>query len=98
MENNSGSGFLLKAIDLVTAQIQSVSAQDLHPIELPDDVSLPPELHRLVANINKLIEEAAREKAAHGAVMQSEKMITLGELVAGTSHELNNPLAIVTGY
>jgi PAS domain S-box-containing protein len=45
-----------------------------------------------------IIQDITREKAAREAIAQSEKMITLGELVAGTSHELNNPLAIVTGY
>jgi PAS domain S-box-containing protein len=45
-----------------------------------------------------IVQDITHEKAARDAVTQSEKMITLGELVAGTSHELNNPLAIVTGY
>ncbi len=45
-----------------------------------------------------IVQDVTREKAAREAVAHSEKMITLGELVAGTSHELNNPLAIVTGY
>lgn len=45
-----------------------------------------------------IVTDITREKAAREASAQSEKMITIGELVAGTSHELNNPLAIVTGY
>ncbi|HEY2384565.1 MAG TPA: histidine kinase dimerization/phospho-acceptor domain-containing protein, partial [Terriglobia bacterium] len=45
-----------------------------------------------------IVQDITQEKAAREAKAQSEKMITLGELVAGTSHELNNPLAIVTGY
>src|SRR2546422_1973941 len=45
-----------------------------------------------------IVQDITHEKAARDAVIQSEKMITLGELVAGTSHELNNPLSIVTGY
>ena len=45
-----------------------------------------------------IVQDITREKAAREAMVQSEKMITLGELVAGTSHELNNPLAIVSGY
>jgi two-component system NtrC family sensor kinase len=45
-----------------------------------------------------IVQDVTREKAAREAMVQSEKMITLGELVAGTSHELNNPLAIVSGY
>ena len=43
-----------------------------------------------------IVQDITREKAAREAMVQSEKMITLGELVAGTSHEL--PLAIVSGY
>lgn len=31
-------------------------------------------------------------------LVQSEKLATVGQLVAGISHELNNPLAIVMGY
>jgi PAS domain S-box-containing protein len=45
-----------------------------------------------------IVQDITSEKAAREAMVQSEKMITLGELVAGTSHELNNPLAIVSGY
>ncbi len=45
-----------------------------------------------------IVQDITEEKAAREAMVQSEKMITLGELVAGTSHELNNPLAIMTGY
>ncbi len=45
-----------------------------------------------------IIQDITSEKAAREARIHSEKMITLGELVAGASHELNNPLAIVTGF
>lgn len=51
-----------------------------------------------VTSIVAIVQDITKEKAARESLTQSEKMITLGELVAGTSHELNNPLAIVTGY
>lgn len=51
-----------------------------------------------VTAIVAIVHDITRVKGERDAVIQSEKMITLGELVAGTSHELNNPLAIVTGY
>jgi PAS domain S-box-containing protein len=51
-----------------------------------------------ITSIVVIIQDITKEKAARESEAQSEKMITLGELVAGTSHELNNPLAIVTGY
>src|SRR5689334_15238500 len=98
MGTNFSSSSIRKAIDLVSEQIQRVTTQERRSIEFSDDISLPPELGRLIANIKLLIEQTGRERIDHDAVMQSEKMITLGELVAGTSHELNNPLAIVTGY
>ncbi len=51
-----------------------------------------------VRTVVAIIQDITTQKAARESLTQSEKMITLGELVAGTSHELNNPLAIVTGY
>lgn len=44
------------------------------------------------------MKDIEREKAEKDALFQSQKMILLGELITGTSHELNNPLAIITGY
>ena len=51
-----------------------------------------------LTSIVLIVQDITKQKAARESVVQSEKMITLGELVAGTSHELNNPLAIVSGY
>ena len=42
----------------------------------------------------KLEEEMARQREA---LHQSEKLSALGELLAGVSHELNNPLSVVVG-
>jgi PAS domain S-box-containing protein len=51
-----------------------------------------------LTSIVVIVQDITQQKAARENLVQSEKMITLGELVAGTSHELNNPLAIVSGY
>jgi signal transduction histidine kinase len=50
-----------------------------------------------LSSVVLLIRDRTREKAGE-AVSQSDEKTTLRELVADTSHELNNPLAIVMGY
>src|SRR5579884_1529921 len=52
----------------------------------------------VITSIAVIVQDITKEKAARESVAHSDRMITLGELVAGTSHELNNPLAVVLGY
>lgn len=48
--------------------------------------------------LEQQVEEKTRHlKEAQAKLIQSEKMATLGEVISGASHELNNPLAGILG-
>jgi signal transduction histidine kinase/Fe-S-cluster-containing hydrogenase component 2 len=53
------------------------------------------QLHRTIGELNRSNEELADAKEA---LIQSEKMASMGQLAAGIAHEVNNPLGVVLMY
>jgi signal transduction histidine kinase len=52
-------------------------------------------LHLALQQQNELLEGQVRERTQR--LLQTEKVATMGELLAGVAHELNNPLSVIAG-
>jgi signal transduction histidine kinase len=52
-------------------------------------------MHLALEAHNRALEDTVRQRTER--LLQSEKIATMGSLLAGVAHELNNPLAVLTG-
>ena len=62
------------------------------------EMCLPYTIEKLKKTINELAKSHTQLASAQEALMQSEKLASMGQLAAGIAHEVNNPLGIVLMY
>ncbi len=63
-----------------------------------DKMCLPYSISQLSLKINELDDSNDKLARTKEALMQSEKLASMGQLAAGIAHELNNPLGVVLMY
>jgi len=90
---------ITKPLEASTQVAQQVSQNDDFSLRIPimsqDEVGvLATTLNQLIERVQKLLKE---RKAAEIQLIQSEKMSSLGQMVAGIAHEINNPVTFIQG-
>ncbi|MDJ0677630.1 MAG: ATP-binding protein [Calothrix sp. MO_167.B42] len=90
---------ITKPLEASTQVAQQVSQNDDFSLRVPimsqDEVGiLATTLNQLIERVQKLLKE---RQAAETQLIQSEKMSSLGQMVAGIAHEINNPVTFIQG-
>ena len=89
---------IAKPLAAVTKIAQRVTEESNFQLQVPvtstDEVGvLAASLNQLIQKVNHLLEELKSEQESQ--VLQNEKMATLGRMLAGVAHEVNNPINFI---
>ena len=89
---------IAKPLAAVTKIAQRVTEESNFQLQVPvtstDEVGvLATSLNQLIQKVNQLLEELKSEQQSQ--ILQNEKMATLGRMLAGVAHEVNNPINFI---
>ena len=89
---------IAKPLAAVTHIAQRVTEESNFELQVPvtstDEVGvLATSLNQLIKRVNNLLAELKNEQEMQ--ILQNEKMVTLGRMLAGVAHEINNPINFI---
>ena len=89
---------IAKPIAAVTKIAQQVTEESNFKLQVPvtstDEVGvLATSLNQLIQKVNHLLQQLKSEQESQ--ILQNEKMATLGRMLAGVAHEVNNPINFI---
>ncbi|TAF53962.1 MAG: HAMP domain-containing protein [Oscillatoriales cyanobacterium] len=89
---------IAKPLAAVTKIAQRVTQESNFQLQVPvtssDEVgALAASLNQLIQKVNHLLQELKSEQESQ--ILQNEKMATLGRMLAGVAHEVNNPINFI---